>query len=64
MAFLEAHKFTCEGLLPLDGDVIIFVGSPMGDKFCRKSGGILCTEGNFCKIESADRSWNTVSGKQ
>ena len=33
VAFLEAHKFTCEGLLPLDGDVIIFVGSPMGDKF-------------------------------
>lgn len=28
VAFLEAHKFTCEGLLPLDGDVIIFVGSP------------------------------------
>lgn len=33
MAFLEAHKFTCEGLLPLDGDVIIFVGSPAGDRF-------------------------------
>lgn len=26
---LEAHKFTCEGLLPLDADVIIFVGIPM-----------------------------------
>lgn len=25
---LEAHKFTCEGLLPLDADVIIFVGTP------------------------------------
>ena len=36
VAFLEAHKFTCEGLLPLDGDVIIFVGSPMGDKFSVK----------------------------
>lgn len=23
---MEAHQFTCEGLLPLDGDVIIFVG--------------------------------------
>ncbi len=31
---LEAHKFTCEGLLPLDADVIIFVGTPLpGRKF-------------------------------
>ena len=31
---LEAHKFTCEGLLPLDADVIIFVGRPLpGRKF-------------------------------
>lgn len=26
--FLEAHQYTCEGLLPLDADVIIFVGTP------------------------------------
>lgn len=31
--FLEAHQFTCEGLLPLDADVIIYVGSPLGKKF-------------------------------
>lgn len=31
---LEAHQFTCEGLLPLDGDVAIFVGAPApGQKF-------------------------------
>lgn len=31
---LEAHKYTCEGLLPLDADVIIFVGRPLpGRKF-------------------------------
>lgn len=31
---MEAHKFTCEGLLPLDADVIIFVGTPRpGQKF-------------------------------
>ena len=24
--FLEAHQYTCEGLLPLDADIIIFVG--------------------------------------
>ncbi|HEX2985184.1 MAG TPA: ureidoglycolate lyase [Caproiciproducens sp.] len=26
VSFLEAHQFTCEGLLPLDGDVVIFTG--------------------------------------
>ena len=26
ISFLEAHQYACEGLLPLDGDVIIFVG--------------------------------------
>jgi len=26
IGFIEAHKYTCEGLLPLDSDVIIFVG--------------------------------------
>ena len=26
IAFVEAHKYTCEGLLPLDVDVIIYVG--------------------------------------
>lgn len=24
---MEAHQYTCEGLLPIDGDVIIFVGT-------------------------------------
>jgi ureidoglycolate lyase len=28
VAFMEAHRYTCEGLLPLDGDCIIFVGPP------------------------------------
>ncbi|MDR3138587.1 MAG: hypothetical protein LBT95_02815 [Treponema sp.] len=26
IGFVEAHKYTCEGLLPLDADVIIYVG--------------------------------------
>lgn len=26
--FLEVHQHTCEGLLPLDSDVVIFVGIP------------------------------------
>jgi ureidoglycolate lyase len=31
VSFLEAHQHTCEGLLPLDGDVIIFVGAAFGE---------------------------------
>ncbi len=27
VGFMEAHQYTCEGLLPLDGDVVIFVGA-------------------------------------
>ena len=27
VSFMEAHQYTCEGLLPLDGDVVIFVGT-------------------------------------
>jgi ureidoglycolate lyase len=30
VAFLEAHAKTCEGLLPIDGDVIIYVGAAFG----------------------------------
>ena len=26
--FIEFHEHTCEGILPLDGDVILFVGTP------------------------------------
>jgi ureidoglycolate lyase len=28
VAFMEAHRYTCEGLVALDGDIIIFVGPP------------------------------------
>lgn len=31
VSFLEAHEHTCEGVLPLDGDVLIFVGTTHGD---------------------------------
>lgn len=30
VSFMEAHAKTCEGLLPLDGDVIIYVGPAFG----------------------------------
>ncbi|MDR1502626.1 MAG: hypothetical protein LBT43_09240 [Prevotella sp.] len=31
--FVEAHQYTCEGLLPIDSDVIIFVGTVMHGNF-------------------------------
>ncbi len=31
--FVEAHKYTCEGLLPIDGDVVIYVGRLVRGKF-------------------------------
>lgn len=31
--FMEAHQYTCEGLIPLDGDVIIYVGVPGRGEF-------------------------------
>jgi len=30
IGFMEAHAKTCEGLLPIDGDVIIYVGAAFG----------------------------------
>lgn len=49
--FLEAHQFTCEGLLPLDADVVIFVGSPMGKKFDAKNlEAFYVPKGTFVKL--------------
>ena len=28
VSMVEAHKFTCEGLLPLDDDIVLFAGIP------------------------------------
>ena len=53
VAFLEAHKYTCEGLLPLDGDVVIFVGSPLGEnnKFSVKNlEAFYVPKGTFVKL--------------
>ena len=30
--FLEFHRHTCEGILPIDGDVVLFVGIPARGK--------------------------------
>jgi ureidoglycolate lyase len=52
VAFLEAHKFTTEGLIPLDGDVVIYVGPPpFGDKFDVKTlEAFIIPKGTFVKL--------------
>lgn len=50
---LEAHKYTCEGLLPIDADVIIFVGIPVpGKKFSVDTvEAFLVPKGTFVKLD-------------
>lgn len=50
---LEAHKYTCEGLLPLDADVIIFVGRPLpGRKFSVDTvEAFVVPKGTFVKLD-------------
>jgi ureidoglycolate hydrolase len=51
ISFLEAHRHTCEGLLPLDSDVVIFVGTPGGDKFSVKNlEAFIVPKGTFVKL--------------
>lgn len=52
IAMLEAHKFTCEGLLPLDDDVIIFVGRPLPGKIINIETveAFLVPRGTFVKL--------------
>lgn len=38
--FAEYHSYTCEGLIPLDGDVVIYVGKPSRG-FKKPNGGDL-----------------------
>jgi ureidoglycolate lyase len=54
VSFMEAHRYTCEGLVPLDGDIIIFVGPPpFGDppQFSVKAlEAFIVPRGSFVKI--------------
>jgi ureidoglycolate lyase len=54
-SFLEAHQHTCEGLLPLDGDVIIFVGAAFGDPKTFSAANLeafIVPKGTFVKLNS------------
>jgi len=48
---MEAHQYTCEGLLPLDADVIIFVGVLPGTGFSVKTlEAFIVPKGTFVKL--------------
>jgi len=56
IGFVEAHRNTCEGLLPLDADVIIFVGKVVrGELSPDTIEAFLVPRGTFGKMESALR---------
>ena len=49
--FLEYHKYTCEGLVPLDDDVIIYVGVPeMGELRIENLEGFYVPKHTFVKL--------------
>ncbi len=52
--FAEYHSYTCEGLIPLDGDVIIYVGRPARG-FRKPNGGdleaFILPKGTFVKFK-------------
>lgn len=50
VSFLEAHQYTCEGLLPLDGDVIIFVGTPAKKFTVENIEAFAIPRGTFVKL--------------
>lgn len=49
--FIEYHQYTCEGILPLDGDVILFVGVPvMGELTADRIEAFYVPQGTFVKL--------------
>jgi ureidoglycolate lyase len=52
ITFAEAHRYTCEGLLPLDAGVIIYVGRVIrGDLSPETIEAFLVPRGTFVKLE-------------
>lgn len=50
ISFLEAHQYTCEGLLPIDKDVIIFAGLPTRSFSAENLEAFLVPKGTFVKL--------------
>lgn len=49
--FLEYHQFTCEGILPLDDDIVIFVGlQAKGELSTEGIQAFLVPQGTFVKM--------------
>ncbi|GHV69098.1 hypothetical protein AGMMS49928_10360 [Spirochaetia bacterium] len=52
IGFIEAHQYTCEGLLPLDDDVIIYVGKVVRGVLSPDTiEAFLVPKGTFVKME-------------
>ena len=50
--FIEAHKYTCEGLLPIDADMIIYVGVlKRGELSSESLEAFFIPKGTFIKFE-------------
>ena len=53
ISFIEAHARTCEGLLPIDADVIIYVGIPArtpADYSAKDCEAFIVPKGTFVKL--------------
>lgn len=50
--FLEYHRYTCEGILPIDGDVVLFVGIPLRGKLTPDNiEAFLVPKGTFVRLD-------------
>jgi len=51
VSFLEAHQYTCEGLLPLDADIVIFAGTiPRSGLSVETLEAFIVPRGTFVKL--------------
>ena len=50
IGFIEAHKYTCEGLLPIDSDMVIYVGIYKGEFQLDSIEAFLIPKGTFVKL--------------
>ncbi len=60
---LEYHQFTCEGILPLDGDIDIFVGPSSFRVDPATVEAFPRSSGHLCETESRCTAWPSVCGK-
>lgn len=50
VGFMETHQYTCEGIIPLDGDVVVYVGVPgRGEYTVENLEAFIIPKGTFVK---------------